>query len=221
MAPLVVRGDIPPIIRNDEGLYEGNLISYLQAIFTYGQNLEDPYHNFRHMYYVAWSCHEALRFYGDRLSLRDGRDLMIAALTHDIDHPGMLGSDDLNIERSLRWLGAHIAKEDLPHLPRITTIVRATQYPPVEPSEDLDLLAHIIRDADMSQGLSPVWIQQIIFGLAREWRKKPIDILRIQETFLGSLTFTTEWAKERFPQSAIGEKRTEAKELLELLEMKL
>ena len=47
---LLARGSLPEIIRNDHRLYQGNLTAYFQVIFNYGQNLQHPYHNFRHMF---------------------------------------------------------------------------------------------------------------------------------------------------------------------------
>ena len=62
------------------------------------------------------------------------------------------------------------------------------------------------------------WIQQVIFGLAGEWNKQPLEVLRMRESFLKNLKFQTEWARQFFPQNAIDDKIAEARELLQLLE---
>jgi len=221
MAPkCAVRGSIPEIIRNDENLYEGNLVHYFRVVFNHAQNLQNPYHNFRHMLHVTWACFQACIYYGNegRLSPRQMRNLLIAALFHDFDHSGMVGNDDLNIQRSLRGFEKYILDEDRPFDSDIRKMIWATMYPYEEKSEGLDLCSQIIRDADLGQALSVAWIQQVVFGLAAEWGKKPIEVLRSQGQFHSSLRFATEWGREMFPQEDVDAKIAEARELQELLE---
>jgi hypothetical protein len=52
MPEVEIRGSLPQIVRNDHKLYEGNLVHYLQVIFNHAINLNNPYHNFRHMFHV-------------------------------------------------------------------------------------------------------------------------------------------------------------------------
>jgi hypothetical protein len=75
-----VIGGIAPIISNDHGLYEGNLVGYFHALFFDATNLDRPYHNLRHMLHVTWLCYQAAEFYQDRLTPRQIRNLLIAAL---------------------------------------------------------------------------------------------------------------------------------------------
>ncbi len=146
------------------------------------------------------------------------RNLLIAILFHDFDHSGMLGEDDLNIERAVRGLQKHILPKDLPFLGEISALIReATQYPYVVAADQLSLSGQILRDADVSQVFSVAWIQQVIIGLASEWGKTPIDVLKMQEPFLRTLKFHTQWAKEQFPQRDIEAKIAEAHELIKLL----
>src|SRR5437899_12891226 len=88
MSEVEVRGILPQIVRNDQDLYEGDLSHYLKVIFNHAINLNNPYHNFRHMFHVLWLCHEACKFYADGLTKRDKRNLLIAAVFHDFDHLG-------------------------------------------------------------------------------------------------------------------------------------
>ena len=215
-------GDIPEIIGNDRGLYEGDLAGYFRALIFHATNLVRPYHNLRHMLHVTWLCYQAAEFYRDRMTTRQIRNLLIAALFHDFDHPGHPhpGVDDpdgINIRRAIVALRRHIALEDRPFLPTIGALIEATHYPYVVAGEPLDLSAQIIRDADLAQALSPIWIQQVVIGLAREQRVNPLDILKKQPAFLTALSFNTEWARERFPARLVAAKIAEAERLLALL----
>jgi len=213
-------GSIVEVLRNDKDLYDGDLSAYFRALFYRAQNMRNPYHNLRHMLHVAWLCYQAVQFYIERgrpLNRRDVRNLLIAALFHDFDHAGQFGDDDLNIERAIRGLRKNIQPEDVEALPDIEAIIKATEYPHKAPSDQLDLCAQILRDADVSQALSVAWIQQVIIGLATEWSKPPLDVLRAQGGFHRSLKLTTQWARELFPEDVILEKVAEAEALLELL----
>jgi hypothetical protein len=216
-----ISGSIVSVIRNDEGLYEGNLAHYFRVLFFQAQNLRHPYHNLRHMLHVLWLCFEAIRYYhqqGRPITLRVARSILIAAMFHDFDHSGLLGNDDLNIERAVRGLKKCILPEDEPFLDDIVALLWVTEYPYKVPSDSLELPGQILRDADMSQSLHVAWIQQVIVGLAAEWGKTPLEILRAQGNFHKGLVFHTEWARVRFPQELVDQKINEARELLELLD---
>lgn len=215
---LLVRGSIPEIVRNDEGLYPGDLISYFKVVFHKAKNCNYPYHNFRHMTHVFWLCYGACQYYQGQLNPRERRDLLIGGLFHDFDHSGVAGHDDLNIQRAIRGLKEHIQPEDEEAFEDIAEIIRPTEYPYKVASDTLPLSAQILRDADLSQAMNPAWIQQVIFGLAGEWGTKPIEVLRSQASFLGQLYFSTDWAKQLFPPEIVQAKIEEAKQLLALLE---
>jgi hypothetical protein len=83
-----ITGDLPEIIGNEENLYEGNLTLYFRILFYNSNNLNNPYHNFRHTLHVLWLCQKACRYYQKKLTPRQMRNLLIAALFHDFDHPG-------------------------------------------------------------------------------------------------------------------------------------
>jgi 3'5'-cyclic nucleotide phosphodiesterase len=216
-------GDLPEIIGNAEALYEGNLVTYFRIIFFNASNLTNPYHNFRHTLHVLWLCHKACRYYHNDLTPRQMRNLLIAALFHDFDHPGHrhLGEQDpdrINIAIAIGGLRRHIMADDRPSLPDIEALIEATHYPYKTSSEELDLLGRILRDADGAQVLSPAWIQQIVIGLAAEIGVKPIDILKAQASFIGALSFHTQWARQMFPPELIEAKIAEAEKLRQLLE---
>lgn len=215
---VMAQGSIPEIIRNEAGLYQGNLIQYFSVVFLQAQNCHCPYHNFRHMFHVLWLCYEACWFYQEQLTPRQKRNLLVAALFHDFNHSGMAGDDDLNIEKAVRAFKKFVVTEDLEAVEDICELIEATQYPYITPTSELSLSGKIIRDADISQALAVAWIQQVIFGLAAEWRTQPIEVLKAQGSFLSQLSFATDWARELFPPSLIELKIKEAKALLQLLE---
>ncbi|HTZ38364.1 MAG TPA: HD domain-containing protein [Stellaceae bacterium] len=223
MAPPEAIGDLPDIIANEEGLYEGNLIPYLRAIFFKASNLGNPYHNFRHTMHVTWLSHKACRYYRNELSPRRMRHLLIATMFHDFNHPGHPhpGEEDpdrINIRVAVKGLRRHIVAEDRASLRDIETLIEATHFPYRQTDTNLDLAEQIIRDADLAQALSPVWIQQVVIGLALEGGIPPLDILKLQPRFLGGLHFNTDWAREMFPQELIDGKIAEARKLQQLLE---
>lgn len=205
------------VITNREGLYEGDLKAYFKVIFCHAQNLDHGYHNFRHMFHVTWLSYQAGVYYVGVLKKRDVRNLLVASLFHDFNHSGLLGDDDLNITRAIRGLAKHILPQDMPHKATIEALIQATEYPYKIPTEELPLEMQIIRDADMSQTFSVAWMQQILFGFAREWSKTPLQILQEQEGFLRCVKFSTTWGKKRVPQEAIDAKLKEVKGFLEIL----
>jgi hypothetical protein len=218
-----VTGDLPKIIKNEERLYEGDLTLYFRTLFFRSANLYNPYHNFRHMLHVLWLCHEACRYYQHKLTPRQMRNLLITALFHDFDHPGHPhpGEDDpdrINIGIAIAGLRRYITPTDCAFLPEIEALIEATHYPYKIGSDRLDLLGRIIRDADLAQALSPVWIQQVVIGLAQEWGVKPLEVLRAEGSFLAALSFHTRWARQLFPQELVQAKIEEAEQLLRLLE---
>lgn len=211
------RGSLPQIIINHENLYQGNLIEYFQAFFFLNKGLNNEYHNFRHGTHILFLCHEGARFHRRDLTLRRIRNLLIAAIFHDYDHCGAAGDDAQNIERAIEGLRAVILEEDREHLDDIELLLRGTQFPYVIDDSDLPLEGLILRDADMMQAFSVAWIQQVIFGLAAEWQKAPIEVLKMQRGFLGSLAFKTDWGRYMVPQAVVDLKINEAEALFDLL----
>ena len=216
-APSDPRGDLPQIIVNFEKLYEGNLVEYFQSFFLLNKGINNPYHNFRHGAHILFLCHEGARFHKRDLNARRIRNLMIAAIFHDYDHCGKGGDDSVNIARAIQGLSDTVLPEDLPFLSDIELLLRGTQYPYVLPDDDLPLEGLILRDADLMQAFSVAWIQQVIFGLAAEWGKSPIEVLKMQKTFLGGVSFKTDWGRYAVPEAAVKLKINEADALFDLL----
>ena len=208
---------IPDIIRNVSGVYEGNLGYYFRITMNHATNLKHPYHNFRHVFHVMWLCYAACLFYRKELSPREMRNLLIAAIFHDFNHPGRTGNDDFNIEVAVLALRTYAAEEDRPHLSDIEALIRPTEFPYKVDISSLSLSGQILRDADASQALSVAWVQQIVFGLSSEMSVGPVKVLEMQEGFLRGVKFGTEWARETFPPEMIEEKIAEAKAYLSII----
>jgi len=209
--------NIPNVILNTVGLYEGNLTYYFRLIFYRAQNLYNPYHNFRHMLHVTRLCYLACEFYAKALTKRKMRDLLIAAMFHDFDHTGKAGPDSVNIERALLALGKYLLPEDRVYSGEIQSFVQLSQYPYLLSSDKVGHSAQILRDADGAQALNPAWIQHVVFGLAAEWGKNPLEVLHMQEGYLSNINLTTEWANQLYPESVVKAKIAEARELAMLL----
>lgn len=218
MSPtLDVKGSLPEIIRNNGGLYDGDLKRYFRILFFQAENLNNPYHNFRHMCHVVWLCWTACRYYEKELTPRQRRALLIAAMFHDFNHTGKFGPDSVNIQRAIDAVDQYLDPADRDLRSDIVRMIKATEYPYKVPIELLDLSALILRDADMSQAFSVAWIQQVVLGLSSEWGKTPLEVLKLQAPFLNSLTFHTAWAREQFPDAQVNQKIREAQELILLL----
>lgn len=192
------------IVMNVDGLYEGNLIPYYQALVADSTGRSNPYHNARHGLHVMCAVYAGAKFHN--LPPREVRNLCIAAPFHDINHSGKSrGKDSLEIEVALMTLRQYIQPEDDGELRNISDIIRATEYPYVMPKDALSVSQQLIRDADMSQNFSDVWIQQSWFGLAEELGYDPIAFLGVRPAFLRNIEFHSEWGRavlepERLPK---------------------
>ena len=217
----ITRG-LPHVLSNAEELYEGDLKHYFRVVQAFARNLNNPYHNFRHMMHVVYMCHEALRYYSkteNPIDKATGRTLLIAAMFHDFDHTGLAGNDDLNIALAVRGFRRHVLDVDnfRNRTDEIERLIGWTEFPHKVSSREISHVGRIIRDADVSQALSISWYQQVIVGLSEEQRRPQIDVLADQKTFLTNLKFQTEWARNTFDQESIQEKIREAEELLMIL----
>jgi len=206
---------ITEIIKNNEGLYEGDLKHYYKIIFT-APNVNNPYHNFRHMIHVLYQSYEAARYckYDEIFGARKFRAFLIAALFHDFGHSGQMGNDAQEIATALKGVEEYILEEDRDLLPLISELITFTEYPYV--NTVIPLGSEILRDADMSQTFSDVWMQQIVFGLAQEQNISPVESLKAQVNFLLSIRFHSPWGKEVLARQ-VGERIREIREFVSLL----
>lgn len=207
---------ITDIIQNTEGLYEGDLTHYFNVIWN-SSGTYNPYHGFRHVNHVMFSCYDAIRFYRSEISKLTARHLLIAALLHDLDHSGTKKDDSIQVDQAIESFRKNTDEKDKPYQKEIEEIIRATEYPYIIETEKLPLLQQIIRDADMTQTFSEAWIQQIIFGLGKEWGFGPTEMLEQQKVMLENFKWHTKWAEERYGQKAIDEKLKEVEKLLKIV----
>jgi len=214
-------GNLPSIVRNDEGYYLGDLRYYFKILFDKAKNLNNPYHNFRHITHFLWLGFDAIRFYLNDPqigSLRQRRNFLIASIFHDFDHIGKAGPDIINIERAVKAFKKYCHPDDIDYQDEIEKLIRLSEYPHKFSADEISLHAQIMRDVDLTQFISSAWIQQVIFGLAAEQGKQPIEVLKSQETFCNNLKFSTEWAKQKFTKDVLEGKIQEIRELVEILE---
>ena len=164
-----------------------------------------------------FSCYDAIKFYRNEISKTEARQLLIAAILHDLDHSGTKKDDSIQVNQAIESFNKNIDEKDKIYQQEIEEIIRATQYPYIIETEKLPLLQQIIRDADMTQTFSEAWIQQIIFGLGKEWGYRPTEMLERQKTMLEGFKWHTKWAEERYGQNAINAKLKEVLELLKIV----
>ena len=124
------------------------------------------------------------------------RALLIAALFHDFGHSGKMGNDAREVSRACKAIASRILDPDKDLLPGIETLIKATEFPH-KPGR-LSPGGKILRDADMGQAFSNVWLQNTIFGLAQETVARPADIMKSQIVFLHGLRFYTSWGRKKF-----------------------
>jgi hypothetical protein len=213
-------GSLPDILENVDDLYEGNLKYYFKVFMERAKNLNNPYHNFRHIGHFVWLCWEALKFYKRTeivISKRDARDLLVVGMNHDFDHTGTVGPDWINIKRAVAGLEDCCHPDDRPYLKGMVSLLCATEYPH-NTSIEVGLLVQIMWDADLAQVFDPAWFQEVILGLAAEQGKSPLEMLEAQESFLLNLKFHTQWAQERFNTEVIKSKIIEVQRLLAILQ---
>jgi hypothetical protein len=212
-------GEIARMIQNQDDLYTGvSLAPYFRVIIN-APNIHHGYHGLRHMLHVTWVCYHACKYYSrlGKLSKRDARNLLIAALFHDYAHCGKACDDAINIEAALDGLREHIQDVDRDHLVKISIIIAATQFPHADLGGTPSLCEQIIRDADISQAFGTTWIGDIAAGFGSELDKTPIEMLEQQLKFLTFIEFHSDFGKVFFGQDAINAKLRETEDLLSIL----
>ena len=208
---------IPHIIRNKDEIFCGGILApYLKAMFT-ATNVNNPYHDLRHGLHVARSGYLAARYHYKDLTPREIRNVVIAAMMHDMNHSGKakFGTDFLEIPRAIHAFEQCVMEEDRPHMDAIRTLIKVTQFPLVEMEESLSI--RIIRDADMTQSFGVAWLRQIAVGLAEEWGMEPLQILKGQKAFLSGIMWKTEWGQKTFPPEVVQMRIDEAEDYVALL----
>jgi hypothetical protein len=158
-----------------------------------------PYHNFNHLLTVVRYVFDGIEFYEGtnfELTEQDGRELLLAALFHDVNHSGGKTSDEYNVQVAKETVSEFIRENYISvNLSEVCKIIDATQYPYVLDPEDMDLKQKIIRDADLMQVFEYNWIQQNMMGLCSEMGVTMDKMIVGQKQFLMSAQFNTEWGQ--------------------------
>jgi hypothetical protein len=173
---------------------------YLQKAFKYillnSKSNNGPYHNLNHLLTVLKYCYLGALSEGIK-DEKELRELLIAAIFHDVNHTIGKEKDDVNVQNSKDAIGKFVKQEEVDaNTDYMNKLLDATQYPYVIEGKDLDLKQGIIRDADLMQVLEYNWIHQNIAGLSSELKMDFLDFVQPQRKFLESAAFNTTWGKK-------------------------
>jgi hypothetical protein len=173
-------------------------LRYYHWLVFRAPNIFNPYHNARHAYTVLISVHDGLDYNQYILppDKRVLRGILISAILHDYGHSGKTGNDAREIQTAIKVLRSLILDSDRDLWPGIEELIGYSEFPYA--NFNVPLAAQILRDADRSQVFSETWLQQVVFGLAAESGRDPLDLLKQQIDFLNHLQFETDWAQQKF-----------------------
>lgn len=151
-----------------------------------------PYHNFNHLLVVVRYVYQACQYYN--LPEKDEKELLMAALFHDVNHSGGSETDDVNVQRAKFVVSHVIDNYDIDiDKDEVCGIIDVTQYPYVVQVEGMNLKQLIIRDADLMQVFEYNWIQQNMMGLSQEMNIPLGKMISGQKDFLNGAQFNTDW----------------------------
>lgn len=188
------------IFNNDEKLYAGGDLWYYAKKLFNAKNVNNGFHGYDHMTYVVCEVYDAIK----TMSINPvyARVLLIAAIFHDYGHSGDgCKPDSFNIERAVKAVKTHLQKSDKDHIKLIISWVRSTEWSSIVGHNTLeqDMFINILRDADMSYMFSDSWMHFIIFGLGKEQKKSPREMIELQIPFLEhKVKFYSPWGKAKF-----------------------
>ena len=173
---------------------------YLQKAFKYillnSKSNNGPYHNLNHLLTVLKYCYLGATSEGIK-DEKELKELLIAAIFHDVNHTIGKEKDDVNVQNSKDAIGKFVKQEEIDaDTDYMNKLLDATQYPYVIEGKDLDLKQGIIRDADLMQVFEYNWIHQNIAGLSSELKMDFLDFVQPQRKFLESAAFNTDWGKK-------------------------
>lgn len=178
-----------------------DILYYAKSLFLNNTANTAPYHNFYHTQCVFKNCY--LNAVEENMSQPDTRELLIAALYHDMGHTQGKYSDDINVSLAVSFFKLY-SRESAVVSDRIVQLIKATQYPYVPEINDanISLSQKIIRDADMCQVFEDNWIQQCIFGLmVKEFNTPIIQAVAGQIAFINAMHFYTPYGLSKYEQN--------------------
>lgn len=187
-----------------EIIAEYNLGFYVRLLLG-SKCRQNPYHNVGHMFHVLYECYEAVVFY--HLEVECARPLLIAALMHDYDHPGVATGqpDSKNILITCEAFMRLCPCEDRGIRDSVIRLIQCTEFPH---QGEVDTLGDIIRDADRSQAFaSKTSYIDVLIDLGQEsLQQLSVEFLEGQIVFLRSLVWNTAWAKSKYPPKLVSAK---------------
>lgn len=196
--------DLMDYIQNVDGRfkYRGNLEHYYNRLFFDSSNQEAGYHGWSHETHMTWETGDGGLWHieRDQMDELELRELGIGTIGHDAEHlPEKVISDRIEVQRGIDFTLAGLLPEDRPSESRIVKIQWATLFEfPRKRLENPSIAEKIIADADMTQALNTFWQQTVLWGLGRELKKTPFEMAEMQEGFLRSIEWYTEWAQIKF-----------------------
>ena len=172
----------------------------LQKAFKYvffnNKNNYAPYHNLNHLLTVTKHVYFGLEF-ENLLNTKNAKELLLAAMFHDVNHSLGQKTDAENIAVAKKSLLNFIRKEKIfADVAFMFSAIEATEYPYTVLSKDLDVFHKIIRDADMMQLFELNWIQQSILGISKEQNISLSKFIKGQQKFLASVKFSSAYGKQ-------------------------
>lgn len=161
------------------------------AVYLMSSSINAPYHNLWHTISMIEDCYDG--YVHETGSDFGCKNLIIAAIFHDIDHSQGKYSDDVNIKVALARV------DELPYnTEEIKDIIRATQYPYVIPADELSLEQKIIRDADLMSSFKLTLLPHCLVGLSEELNIDLVKMFDGQERFIENSEFNTQWGRNNF-----------------------
>lgn len=185
-----------------------NLEHYVRRLFM-SCAVKNSYHNVRHMVHVMLECYEAAIY--EHIPHDQIRELLIAGLLHDLDHPGILRLDSENISDTIKAVRECAADGDKQTVDRVCDLILYTEYP-YQANLPLSKLGDILRDADLTQSFvgQIAWIHEVLIGLTLEW-ELPLTPEHVdnQIKFIKGLNWKTEWARKKYDPTVVSAKIAE------------
>jgi hypothetical protein len=158
---------------------------YLTALVKLGGAwLVNPYHNLSHALRVADTVSR---------TLKEDPTFIVAALFHDWGHPGTMGDDGKNIERTCAKVMS-LPKREGVDLERAAELIRGTQFP-LPDGMVLTPEQGILRDADFWHTAflnDQDWLQ-VQAGLATEFGKSLKDWLIGNVSYIETVPTFSKW----------------------------
>jgi len=156
-----------------------------------------PYHNLNHLLCVVKYCYNASVYYN--LPEKEEKELLLAALFHDVNHSGGKEKDSVNVKNAIdifsKFFNLNLKYSNC-DIYEIINIIKATEYPYVIEPVNMSLRELIIRDADLMQVGEYNWIQQNMLGLSQEMNITLDKMIAGQTIFLTNSSFNTKWGAE-------------------------